>query len=211
MGQDISLLFSDQHLLAVNKPYDLLTVPGRGPDKQDCLINRLLRDYPNARIVHRLDYATSGIVLIPLSHESQKQLGWQFEKRTMSKSYIAQVYGLLKEDSGRVDLPLICDWPNRPKQMVDHQQGKPAQTDYQVLERDTERNTTRVKLTPITGRSHQLRVHMQALGHPICGDFFYAQGPSLEAADRLLLHAARLAFKHPISGETIELVSEPDF
>ena len=203
--------YSDNHLLVVNKPCDLLTVPGRGPHNQDCLISRLLQKHPNARIVHRLDYATSGLVIIPLSYEAQKSLSKQFQQRSTAKQYNAVVDGIIDKDSGRIDLPLICDWPNRPMQMVDFELGKPAQTDFTVLNRDSNLNTTRVELKPITGRSHQLRVHMQALGHPILGDRFYAKGNALSASPRLLLHAEVISFDHPSSGNRITVTTAPSF
>ena len=203
--------YSDDDLLVVNKPCDLLTVPGRGPHNQDCLINRLLYTYPNARIVHRLDYATSGLVIIPLSYEAQKSLSKQFQQRSTAKQYSAIVDGIVSEDSGHIDLPLICDWPNRPMQMVDFKQGKTAQTDFTVLNRDSNLNVTRVELKPITGRSHQLRVHMLALGHPILGDRFYATGNALTASPRLLLHAETITFDHPTSGDRITVTVSPSF
>ena len=206
-----SIEYSDDDLLVVNKPHDLLTVPGRGPLNQDCLISRLLQTHPNARIVHRLDYATSGLVIIPLSYEAQKSLSKQFQQRSTAKQYSAVVQGVIHEDSGHIDLPLICDWPNRPMQMVDFEHGKTAQTDFTVLSRDTNRNCTRVKLKPITGRSHQLRVHMLALGHPIWGDRFYATGSALVASPRLLLHAETISFDHPASGDRITIAAPPSF
>ena len=150
------IIYADDTLLVVNKPAGLLTVPGRGPEKQDCLINRLLVPYPNARIVHRLDQATSGLVLIPLGYEAQKHLARQFEQRLVHKCYTAVVGGVMADEAGEVDLPLICDWPNRPRQKVDYTDGKAALTRYRVLQRSAE--ATRVALEPVTGRSHQLRV-----------------------------------------------------
>ncbi|UTF60167.1 RluA family pseudouridine synthase [Gilvimarinus sp. DA14] len=203
--QTLEILWQDDHLLVVNKPPGLLTVPGRGPEKQDCLINRLLIPYPNSRIVHRLDQPTSGLVIVPQSYAALKHIGRQFETRQVSKEYIAVVAGLVAHDSGEVELPLICDWPNRPRQMVDFEHGKPALTRYQVLERNNQTQTSRVLLTPVTGRSHQLRVHMLSLGHPILGDNLYAPEAVVAASDRLLLHAQKIAFTHPDSGETLEV------
>lgn len=205
------IAYIDRDLLVIDKPYDLLTVPGRGIENQDCLINRLLCEQPNARIVHRLDYATSGLVIIPLSYDAQKSISRQFEQRTTHKQYIAIVHGIIKEDSGVIDLPLICDWPNRPKQMVDFENGKSAQTEFKVLARDINQNSTRVELKPITGRSHQLRVHMLALGHPILGDRFYASGDALNASNRLLLHAQSISFDHPESAERLHIEALPQF
>lgn len=205
------LVYTDSELLVIDKPYDLLTVPGRGIENQDCLINRVISEQPNARIVHRLDYATSGLVIIPLSYEAQKSISRQFELRLTDKQYVAVVHGIIKDDSGIIDLPLICDWPNRPKQMVDHENGKPAQTKFRVLARNTSQNSTRVELKPITGRSHQLRVHMLALGHPILGDRFYATGDALDASKRLLLHAQSISFDHPESAERLHIEASPPF
>ena len=207
----ITLAYQDAHFLVAVKPAGLLSVPGRGPDKQDCLIQRLLKDFPNSRIVHRLDMATSGLVIVPQSLPALQLLGKLFETRQMHKEYIAVVDGLMAADSGGVNLPLICDWPNRPKQMVCDINGKQALTHYEVLSRDKEHQRTRVKLLPVTGRSHQLRVHMQALGHAILGDEFYASGAALTAAPRLLLHASRLQFRHPFTDEMVDIVAAAPF
>lgn len=209
--QAVDILWQDEHLLVVNKPSGLLTVPGRGPDKQDCLISRLLVSHPNSRIVHRLDQPTSGLVIVPQSYEALKHIGRQFETRQVSKQYIAVVAGLLEQDTGEIELPLICDWPNRPRQMVDHENGKHALTRYRALRRDTEQHTTRIELTPVTGRSHQLRVHMLSLGHPIVGDTLYAPDTIAAASDRLLLHAQWISFAHPITGDTLELTCPSEF
>lgn len=205
------IVYIDSELLVIDKPYDLLTVPGRGIENQDCLINRVLREQPNARIVHRLDYATSGLVIIPMSYEAQKSISRQFEQRSTQKQYIAVVHGIVNEDAGVIDFPLICDWPNRPKQMIDLENGKPAQTEFKVLARDIRQNSTRVELKPITGRSHQLRVHMLALGHPILGDRFYASGDALNASNRLLLHAQSISFDHPESAERLHIEASAPF
>jgi len=207
----IPILYEDDDLLIVNKPAELLTVPGRGADKQDCLINRIKRNEPNARIIHRLDMSTSGIVIIAKHHEAQVAMGHLFEQRNIQKNYIAVVGGELKEQKGRVDLPLICDWPNRPKQKVDHTEGKPAQTDFESLGFEPTKNQTRVALKPITGRSHQLRVHMLAIGHPIVGDNLYAPEPIKAQSSRLLLHASEIAFIQPLSKTKLHICSEPPF
>lgn len=204
-----SIVYCDDDLLVVDKPAGLLTVPGRGPDKQDCLINRLLPHYPNARIVHRLDQATSGLVIIPLGYEPQKHLARQFEQRLIHKRYVAVVGGDVRETQGEVDLPLICDWPNRPRQKVDHEHGKSALTRYRVLARLEQH--TRLELEPVTGRSHQLRVHMLSLGHPILGDTLYAPPALRDCTDRLLLHATRLSFTHPRTEQAITLDLPPSF
>jgi tRNA pseudouridine32 synthase / 23S rRNA pseudouridine746 synthase len=197
--------------LIVDKPAGLLTVPGKGPEKWDCLINRLLPTYPNARIVHRLDQPTSGLLVVPLGYEPLKRIGRQFELRQVSKTYQAVLNGLVANNEGEVDLPLICDWPNRPRQMVDHENGKPALTRYRVLSRDAERQLTRVELTPVTGRSHQLRVHMLALGHPILGDTLYTPEWVFTTASRLHLHACTLAFDDPGDGTRVSFRSAPTF
>jgi tRNA pseudouridine32 synthase/23S rRNA pseudouridine746 synthase len=205
----LDIIYSDPDLVAINKPAGLLTVPGRGPDKQDCLLNRALELFPNSRIVHRLDMATSGIVLLPQSHAALSDLSKQFQARSIAKRYCALIYGKPQSDQGTVDLPLICDWPNRPKQMVCHESGKPSQTRYKVS--GAEGTNTRVLLYPITGRSHQLRVHMQSLGHPILGDYFYAHEEALTPYSRLMLHAEYIAFRHPCTGEEMALECPSDF
>lgn len=207
----IQLAYQDEYFLIANKPPGLLTVPGRGPDKQDCLINRLLPEHPNSRIVHRLDMATSGLVIIAQSLPALQALGRLFETRQIAKEYTAVVDGLLEEDQGEINLPLICDWPNRPKQMVCHETGKSAQTHFEVIERNEEIMQSRVTLRPVTGRSHQLRVHMQALGHPIVGDEFYATEEVRAASPRLLLHATRLKFQHPFEDREMNISLAPAF
>lgn len=193
------IVFADGHVLVVNKPAGLLSVPGKAPGRHECLAARMAVAYPGSQICHRLDLETSGLMVLALTDEARRRLGDAFEHRRVEKAYIARVWGHVEQPSGTVDLPLRCDWPNRPLQMVDHEQGKRAQTDYQVLAHEGE--TTLVSLTPATGRTHQLRVHMQSLGHVIIGDMLYAQGRALAMSDRLCLHAERLAFAHPHSGE----------
>ncbi|MCV6627852.1 MAG: pseudouridine synthase [Cellvibrionaceae bacterium] len=207
----IEIIYQDQDMLVVNKPSGLLSVPGRGPDKQDCLINRLLPEFPNARIVHRLDMATSGLLLVALNHPAQVGLGRQFEQRQVEKHYTARVAGRPAEAEGLVDLPLICDWARRPIQVVDHQAGKPALTRYQCRAYLAELDATEVDLYPLTGRSHQLRVHMQALGHPILGDNFYAPTAIQAQSPRLCLHATRIQCQHPVSGTAVSWYSEANF
>lgn len=184
----LTVLYSDQDLLAIDKPAGLLSVPGRGPDKADCLLARVQRDYPEALVVHRLDMETSGIVLFARSTGAQSQLGKLFESRQISKRYTAVVHGKLANTEGEIDLPLIADWPNRPRQKVDFEVGKPSQTRYRVLGYDSRSATTRIELEPVTGRSHQLRIHMMSIGHAIVGDRLYDREQS-PTADRLLLHA----------------------
>ncbi len=208
---EIPILYEDEHLLVVDKPADLLSVPGKGGQHQDCLINRLLPDFPNARIVHRLDMATSGIIVVALNHQTQSALNQCFANREVEKNYIALVAGRLIEQEGSIDLPLICDWERRPKQIVDHENGKASKTIYQCLHDSHAGDVSRVQLQLITGRSHQLRVHMQALGHPILGDAFYAPPDICKTSPRLLLHASQLIFKHPIINRRMIIISPAPF
>ena len=205
----LSIVYQDDDLLIVNKPSGLLTVPGKDPKHADCLIARINRVFPTAKIVHRLDMATSGIICLAMHKEAHRNLSIQFQDRKTAKRYIARVFGKLEQETGSVDLPLICDWPNRPKQMVDHDNGKPSLTYFKVLEH--EQNATRVELTPITGRSHQLRVHMLSLGHPILGDKLYAHPEAFAMAPRLQLHAEMLTLAHPASGEALIFKAAPEF
>jgi tRNA pseudouridine32 synthase/23S rRNA pseudouridine746 synthase len=205
----LEIVYQDNDLLVLNKPSGLLTVPGKAAEHQDCLERRVQRVFPTARIVHRLDMATSGLVVMALSLDSQRQLNRQFELRQTAKHYIARLDGVLCASRGSVELPLICDWPNRPKQMVCFIRGKKALTHFEVL--STDARSSRVRLTPVTGRSHQLRVHMQWLGHPILGDKFYASATGLKAADRLQLHAEYLALRHPTNLSWLEFSAPSPF
>ena len=182
----------------VNKPSGLLSVPGRAEAHRDCLLTRLQVVHPEALLIHRLDMDTSGLMIFARSKQAQRHIGKQFESRQVSKTYIARVTGHPPENSGIVDLPLIVDWPNRPLQMVDHARGKQAITRWRVLSRDN--TSSLMELTPETGRSHQLRVHMKALGHPIIGDRFYASQDIAKLSPRLLLHAEKIALIQPDSG-----------
>lgn len=204
----LQILYQDEALIVLNKPSGLLSVPGKAPEHQDSLQLRVQRVFPTARTVHRLDMATSGILVMALTAEAHRLLNWQFERRQTQKHYIARLEGRLQAQAGIVDLPLICDWPNRPKQMVCFQHGKTAKTIFDVLA--YEGNATRVRLTPVTGRSHQLRVHMQWLGHPICGDKFYGTAPDATTV-RLQLHAAMLGLHHPQSGQWLEFQAPAPF
>lgn len=195
--------------MVLDKPSGLLSVPGKDPKHQDSLQLRVQLVFPTATVVHRLDMATSGVMVMALNKAAHRELSRQFQERLTQKQYIARVYGQLEQEQGSVDLPLICDWPNRPKQMVDFERGKAALTHYQVLLRDHE--STRVLLKPVTGRSHQLRVHMLSLGHPILGDRLYAHCDALTAADRLQLHAQWLSLTHPTTGEYIEFTVKSPF
>ncbi len=197
--EPVRVIHADHAVLLVDKPAGLLSVPGKGADLADCMIARVLKIHPEALLVHRLDLDTSGVMVFALTRHAQRSLGAEFENRRTKKTYRARLWGHLQPKEGRVDLPLIVDWPNRPRQHVNHETGKPSQTDWRVLGLD-EDGTTRVRLYPLTGRSHQLRVHMQALGHPILGDPLYADGPA-RAFPRLMLHAESLRFRHPDSGK----------
>ncbi len=208
MPVDIVLL--DDAFLVVNKQSGLLSVPGRGPDKADCLSARVQAAFSDSLVVHRLDMETSGLMVFARNLDAQRALNRAFERRLVEKYYVAVVTGIIEPDHGTINLPLICDWPNRPRQMVDHAIGKPSTTHYVVLARDAALMQTRVGLAPITGRSHQLRVHMASLGHGIIGDSLYSVNPPLDG-QRLLLHAAILSFPHPISGEPVDCASDVPF
>ncbi|MBQ4847363.1 bifunctional tRNA pseudouridine(32) synthase/23S rRNA pseudouridine(746) synthase RluA [Pseudoalteromonas sp. MMG005] len=205
----LEILYQDDHMLVINKPSGLLTVPGKDPKHADCAITRVNTVFPTARIVHRLDMATSGVLCLAMSKEAHRFLSIQFQDRLTNKHYIARVHGAMKHATGSVDLPLICDWPNRPKQMVCHDKGKPSLTHYEVLK--NEHNVTRVKLIPITGRSHQLRVHMLSLGNVILGDRLYAKGDALAGAERLQLHAEMLQICHPLTEQLMTFEAPAPF
>lgn len=193
----LDILHRDHEILVANKPAGLLSVAGKGEHLADCLLARIQAAFPEALLVHRLDRDTSGVTIFALTRHAQRHLGLQFEKRQVKKVYLARVAGEMSEKSGTVDLPLAADWPNRPLQKVDHEAGRAALTDWRVVRaRDGE---TRVRLFPKTGRSHQLRVHMREIGHPILGDPFYATGPARDHP-RLMLHAESLRIRHPDGG-----------
>jgi len=207
-------VYVDDVLIVLDKPAGLLSVPGRGPDKADCLAARVQARYPDALIVHRLDMDTSGLVVMARGAEAQRALSRAFAERRVEKRYVALAAGRLpppETEWGAVDLPLICDWPNRPLQKVDFGSGKPSVTRWRVLDYDATRDATRVELMPVTGRSHQLRVHMRELGHPLLGDPLYAPPAVRERAPRLLLHAAGLALPHPRTGTACVFESPPPF
>ena len=206
----INIKYLDADLIIVEKPHDVLSVPGRGPDKQDCLISQLVtQGFDSALIVHRLDFATSGLMVVALNKKMHRALSLLFQHRAITKHYQALVSGITIADSGTVDQPLRCDWENRPRQIVDYQWGKKALTHWQVRERHP--HYSRIQLTPETGRSHQLRVHMQWLGHAICGDRFYAKPSGLALSDRLCLHASHLAFIHPLTEQALSIESPCPF
>lgn len=204
-------LYADRFLLVVDKPAGLLSVPGRGEGKDDCLAARVQADYPEARIVHRLDMETSGLMVLARGAETHRCLSVLFQERRVEKRYLAVVYGRLAPDTGEIDLPLITDWPNRPRQKVDFALGKPSLTRYMALAYDAATDTTRVALEPETGRSHQLRVHLMSRGHPILGDALYACPEARKMASRLMLHAMFLGFPHPVSGEPMTFGGEAPF
>ncbi|TAN78617.1 MAG: RluA family pseudouridine synthase [Gallionella sp.] len=204
------LIYRDDSIIVANKPAGLLAVPGRGADKRDCLAGRVQAAFPDALIVHRLDMATSGLMLFARGAEMQRRLSHLFRERLVAKRYVAVVSGQLEPPSGEIDFPLIGDWLNRPRQKVDFGNGKPSLTRYRLLAHDAAAGATRVELEPVTGRTHQLRVHMAAIGHPVLGDALYGAEASGGTA-RLLLHARALRFAHPLSGEPLDLVCEPPF
>lgn len=205
---DPPVIHADGHLIVVNKPEGLLSVPGKGADKADCLIARLARMFPRVLLVHRLDTDTSGVIVFARTSAAQVTLAGQFERRETGKDYVARVWGIVQPDAGTVDLPLTVDWPNRPRQHVNHATGRTAVTDWRVIARGE--HETRVHLMPRTGRSHQLRVHMAEIGHPILGDPLYAH-PAAAAHPRLMLHAERLAFRHPGTGAPVAFTAPPPF
>ena len=206
----IEFVHEDAALLVVNKPTLLLSVPGRADDNKDCLITRLQENgYPEARIVHRLDWETSGLIVLARDADSHRELSRQFHDRETEKAYTALCWGEPELDSGRIEAPLRYDPPTKPRHVVDFEQGRHALTFWRVMERHG--NWSRVELTPITGRSHQLRVHMLSIGHPLLGDRLYAKGEALELRDRLCLHASMLALTHPQTGERLRFESPAPF
>lgn len=202
------VVYADDQIMVVDKPSGLLSVPGKTVGRRDCLELRLRALHPETLLVHRLDCDTSGVMIFARSKTAQGFLGQEFEQRRSEKTYIAKLWGRLTPETGRVDLPLATDWPNRPRQQVDHENGRAAQTDWQVLGYDGD--TTRVALHPLTGRSHQLRVHMLELGHPILGDPIYATGAALEYP-RLMLHAQSLSLHHPTTKARVTFSADCPF
>lgn len=205
-------IYADDSLLVLNKPAGLLSVPGRGEDKQDCLSHRVQQHYPDALVVHRLDMATSGLMLMARGAGMQRLLSGLFEQREIHKRYTAVVDGNMTGDGWQlIDLPIAVDWPNRPLRIIDAEHGKASQTRWRAISFDEGLQCTRVELEPVTGRSHQLRVHLKAMGYPILGDQLYAPADVIARASRLLLHAAELAFTHPVIGKALHLRCEADF
>ena len=210
----VAVVYIDEHLIVLNKPPGLLSVPGRGPDKQDCLSARVQAQYPDAMVVHRLDMATSGLIVMARGAAMQRALSAAFSNRLVHKTYEAVVSGTLDgDDSGwyTIDLPIAVDWPNRPLRTINHDIGQASQTRYRVIATSADTASTRVALEPLTGRTHQLRVHLQAIGHPILGDALYAPPTVLARAPRLLLHASHMAFAHPVDGRALQFTCAADF
>lgn len=205
----LTVLHQDEDLLVLSKPSGLLSVPGKAESHADSLETRVKEEFPNALLVHRLDLETSGVFIMAMNKQAQANLGKQFERRKTHKTYIARVWGVPDTDNGHINLPLRCDWENRPRQMVCYKHGKPAQTDWRVLE--YEGGFARLELTPLTGRSHQLRVHLAEIRHPILGDPFYAPEEAYEAANRLQLHAQSLTLHHPKDGEHVTFTDPCSF
>ena len=211
MSTALPVVYADEAMIVLDKPSGLLSVPGRGPENHDSLSVRVQAQFPDALIVHRLDYDTSGLIVLARGKTMHRELSILFQERQVTKRYVAVVDGKPDADSGEVNLPLIVDWPNRPLHKVDFEIGKPALTFYQVLDHDTGRNCSRLSLSPETGRTHQLRVHMQALGHPILGDPLYADENAKAKSDRLMLHAEYLSFTHPVTGKMLEFTCPAPF
>jgi tRNA pseudouridine32 synthase/23S rRNA pseudouridine746 synthase len=209
--QQVTILYADEDIVVADKPSGLLSVPGKHPLNKDCLITRVQQQYADAHIVHRLDMDTSGVMLLARGKANLSALSRQFQERETQKQYLAWVYGVLQDDEGEISLPLRCDWPNRPKQMVDFELGKPSLTRFEVLTRKPATLQTKVLLKPVTGRSHQLRVHMAELGHPISGCEFYAHPAALKQAERLQLHAWKLSFIHPSTGALMTQIAPAVF
>ncbi|KFZ39021.1 pseudouridine synthase [Shewanella mangrovi] len=205
----LNILYQDKDIIVLDKPSGLLSVPGRAAEHYDSAYSRVLQLHEGAQVVHRLDMATSGVLLLALRRNAERELKRQFQQRETKKVYFARVAGHMRQSSGTVDLPLICDWPNRPKQKIDHQLGKPSVTHFEVISKG--KNSTLVKLMPVTGRSHQLRLHMMALGHPILGDNFYADSVAKAMSQRLLLHATHLTIDHPYSKESMTFYAAVPF
>ncbi len=208
--KQVRIVYQDEHLLLIDKPEFLLSVPGRGPENNDSVITRLQQNYPTARIVHRLDLDTSGIMIVPLSAAALSGLGRMFQQRQIKKEYHALVFGTPRDAHGCIDLPIARDWRHRPRQKIDFVNGKAARTDYQKLT-TIDNQTSRLLLRPYTGRSHQLRIHLRSVGHPILGCDLYAHAAAYDMSPRLMLHATRLAFAHPITAQPVDVKSAPPF
>ena len=211
---ELDIIHADDTLLVLNKPAGLLSVPGRGEDKQDCLSRRAVQQYPDALVVHRLDMATSGLLVMARGTVAQRSLNDAFAARAVHKHYEAVVDGVLSASGANwqlIELPIFLDWPNRPRRIVDGLHGKPSSTYWQVVDTNHMLGTSRLALVPVTGRSHQLRVHLLAIGHPILGDMLYAPARVAALSSRLLLHACALEFVHPASQQSVRFVSPAPF
>lgn len=204
----IEVVYEDAHVVAVNKPTGLLSVPGKGDHLSDCMLSRVMMAFPNALLVHRLDRDTSGVMVFALTPYAQRSMSMQFEARSTKKTYVACVAGAVDESEGEIDLPLIVDWPNRPKQMVCHETGKPAVTEFKRM--SVTEGQSRLRLFPKTGRSHQLRVHCLAIGHPILGDPLYSP-ETVADFPRLLLHSEELRINHPENGKGLRFRAKCPF
>ncbi len=209
---NLEIIYQDEHLIAVNKPSGMLSVPGRGEHKQDCVVARMQQHVPEIRVVHRLDCHTSGVMLLAIGPDMQRQLSRLFHDREVEKCYVALVHGMVDQSSGTVDIPMRGDPDDRPRQVIDYLKGKRAQTQWRLLDFEIHagERLSRLMLRPVTGRTHQLRVHCMALGHPIVGDRLYSE-PNHHSAQRMMLHAEQLEFIHPITSESMCLVSECEF
>ena len=207
----LAVVHDDAACIVIAKPSGLLCVPGRGEQGRDCLSARVQAVFSDALVVHRLDMATSGLMLFARGASAQRALSIAFAAREVHKRYVAVADGCVEQDSGEIDLPLMADWPNRPKQKWDREHGKPSLTRYRVMARDETARSTRLELEPVTGRAHQLRLHLLSLGHPILGDALYAPPEVQARASRLLLHASALRFAHPVSGEPMAFESAAPF
>lgn len=208
--QALEIIYEDDDLVVVNKPAGLLSVMGRLPEHQDSAYLRILDKHPNAKVTHRLDMATSGLLMFAKHRDAEVAVSKMFQARTVKKYYVALLQGQI-EAEGRVEVPLITDWENRPRQMVHFELGKQAKTLFQLMEYDAEIDQSRVRLEPVTGRSHQLRVHMMHIGHPIMGDKLYHPEPTKFPLKRMALHAAYLAFQHPLQHKDLVLQSDIPF
>jgi tRNA pseudouridine32 synthase / 23S rRNA pseudouridine746 synthase len=207
----LSVLYLSDQLIVVDKPSGLLSVPGREPGKEDCLSRRVHAEFPDAMIVHRLDMGTSGIVVMGRGAKAQRELSILFQERRVRKRYQALVDGHWTAATGEIKLPIGVDGPKHPKQKVDHATGRPCLTRYRVLDSDAATTVSRIELEPVTGRSHQLRVHMEAMGRPILGDDFYGTPASCAKAERLMLHASQIEFDHPETGAPLRVECPPPF
>ena len=209
---NLEIIYQDEHLIAVNKPSGMLSVPGRGEHKQDCVVARMQQHVPEIRVVHRLDCHTSGVMLLAIGPDMQRQLSRLFHDREVEKCYVALVHGMVDQSSGTVDIPMRGDPDDRPRQVIDYLKGKRAQTQWRLLDFEIHagERLSRLMLRPVTGRTHQLRVHCMALGHPIVGDRLYSE-PTHHGAQRMMLHAEQLEFIHPVTSESMCLISGCEF